>query len=55
MVVLYCYLERGNDEVLKLHANSSSFFVISDSLFYVLHLKALKLNKCRKRLLEEIR
>ena len=40
MVVTYCYLERENDKILKFHLNNS--------------LKALKLNKHRGCLLEEI-
>ena len=33
IVVIYCYLERHNDEVLKFHWNNFRFFEIKASLF----------------------
>ena len=33
MTVIYCYLERKNYKVLKLHMNNFSYFETSASLF----------------------
>ena len=35
MVVIYCYLERENEEILKFHVNSFCYFKINGSLFNV--------------------
>ena len=55
MIVIFCYFQKENYKVLKIHLNNSSFFEISTSLYKAPHLKASKLNKCRWQLLEEIR
>ena len=33
LVLIYCYLERDNEKVLKLYINNSSYFEINSSLF----------------------
>ena len=55
MIVIFCYFQKENYKVLKIHLNNSSFFEISTSLYKAPHLKASKLNKCRGQLLEKIR
>ena len=53
IVVIYCYFELEN-EVLKFHMNNLSFFDISAPPFKHRTLKASKLNKRQRCLLEEI-
>ena len=36
MVVIYCYMERDNDEALKFGLNSFCFFELSASFFQAL-------------------
>ena len=48
MAVIYCYLERGNDKVLKLNLNNSSFFEITATLNF-------KINRPPGWLLKKIR
>ena len=47
MIVIYCYLERNNNKVLKFGINNppSSYFKKSIALKLVLHIEASKKNK----------
>ena len=40
MVVIYCYLRKDNDKVLKFHMNDSSYFKI---IFWSKHVPILSL------------
>lgn len=52
ILALYCYFERENYKVLKFHVYNSSYFEISAAIQSALHLKASKLKKHQRRLLE---
>ena len=51
MILIYYYLKRQNNKILKFHANNLSYFELSA----ILHLKASKLIKRQRHLLKEIR
>ena len=54
MVAIHFHLEEEDYKSLTCRVNTSSYFEISDSLFYAPHHKTWELNKRRRCLLDEI-